>query len=132
MNKKVLIWLVVSVVVVGLIAGGIVLSAKLKNALPQEEKVEITNLVESFGKTIVKVDKASPNEEIAKSVKENYRPFLWDKLLWDWTFSPEKALGRVCSSPWPDRIEILSIEKIDEYDVKVKAIIVIITTKSIL
>jgi len=126
MNKKVLVGLVV--VLVGLVVAGLILSSKMPESLSPEEKQEVTNLVESFGKTIVKVDKASPNEEIAKSVKENYRPFLWDKLLWDWTFSPEKALGRVCSSPWPDRIEILSIEKIDEYDVKVKGNVIWVTS----
>jgi len=124
MSKKVLLWVVVGVIAIGLIAGGFILAQRSKIALPEEDKKEITSVVEGFGKTLSKVDKVAPEEEIAKSVKAYYTPFLTSDLLLEWASRPEKALGRVVSSPWPDRIEILSIEKIDEYTAKVKGYVV--------
>jgi hypothetical protein len=124
MSKKILLWAIVMVIVAGLVAGGVILAQRLKTTLPEKDKTEIASLVENFGKALVKVDKIAPEEEIAKSVKAYYTPFLTPDLLSEWTSHPEKALGRMGSSPWPDRIEILSIEKIDEYTVRVKGNVV--------
>jgi len=122
MNKKVLVGLVV--VLVGLVVAGLILSFKMPESLTKEEKQEVVSLVEGFGKTLIKVDKVMPEENVAKSIKENYSPFLADNLILEWTFDPSKALGRVVSSPWPDRIQILSMEKLDAYTVKVKGYVV--------
>jgi len=122
MNKKVMVGLVV--VLVGLVVAGLILSFKMPESLTAEEKQEITNLIENFGKKLISVDKVAPDDIVSQNIKEVYSPFLTDNLILEWTFDPAKALGRVCSSPWPDRIEILSIEKIDEYDVKVKGHVV--------
>ncbi len=127
MNKKILVGLVV-VVLVGLVVAGIILSIKTSQSLTTEEKQEITNLVEGFGKKLVSVDKVMPDKDVAKSIKENYSPFLADNLILEWTFDPSKALGRVVSSPWPDRIQILSMEKLDAYTVKVKGYVVLVAS----
>ena len=124
MSKKVLLWVVVVVILAGLVSGSVILAQRLKTTLPEKDKTEIASLVENFGKALVKVDKIAPEEEIAKSVKAYYTPFLTPDLLSEWASHPEKALGRVGSSPWPDRIEILSIEKIDKYTAKVKGYVV--------
>ncbi|MGC8758043.1 MAG: M56 family metallopeptidase, partial [Caldisericaceae bacterium] len=123
MNKKTLIAGVV-LILVALIVGLVVLVPKMFDQVTGVEKTEITSLVEDFGKTLSKVDKVAPSDIVSQNIKELYSPFLTDNLILQWTFDPSKALGRVCSSPWPDRIQILSMEKLDAYTVKVKGYVV--------
>ncbi len=123
MNKKVLIGILV-VVLVGLVVAGLILSTKMPRQLNVQEKQEITTFVEVFGITLKKVDMVAPEKDVSENIKEVYVPLLTDNLLLEWTFDPLKALGRVGSSPWPDRIEILSMAKLDEYTVKVKGYVV--------
>jgi len=113
MSKKVLLWAVIGVIIAGLIAGSVIFAQRLKTALPEEDKKEITSVVEGFGKTLSNVDKVAPEEEIAKSINTYYTPFLTPGLLSEWIFNPGKALGRIVASSLPDSIEILSIERIN-------------------
>lgn len=122
MNKKVLVGLVV--VLVGLVVAGLILSFKMPESLTPEEKQEIINLVEGFGEKLVSVDKVAPDGMIAQDIEENYSPFLTDNLILEWTFDSAKVLGRVCSSPWPERIEIVSVKKLDTNSAKVKGNVV--------
>lgn len=126
MNKKVLIGLLVVVLVVLVV--GVILTVKDSQSLSVEEKTEITALIEGFGKKLASVDKVAPDEVVVKSIKENYSPFLSSNLILKWTSNPSEALGRICSSPWPDRIEILSMKKLDANTVKVKGYVVWVTS----
>jgi hypothetical protein len=53
-------------------------------------------------------------------MEENYGGLVSPKLISKWESDPANAPGREVSSPWPDRIEISSIDKItnDSYSVK--------------
>ena len=50
------------------------------------------------------------------------------ELLKEWQNDPQKAPGRVVSSPWPDRIEILSIVKLPDSSYEVKGDIIEVTS----
>ena len=63
-----------------------------------------------------------------KSIEENYAEFVTPTLLEDWMKNPQKAPGRNLSSPWPDRIEILSIEKTVKNAFEVKGEVIEITS----
>ncbi len=121
MSKKVLIGIIVAVIVVGLVITGITLVNKKSTAITDDEKSQITTLVEDFGKKLTSVDILSPEEVIAESIQQNYSPYLTANLLSKWVFDPYQAMGRFVSSPWPDRIEIDSMERIDDNTVKLKA-----------
>ncbi|MFU2158288.1 hypothetical protein [Caldisericum sp. AR60] len=127
MSKKILIAGVV-VILVALIIGLVLLVPKTFSHVTSVEKAEITNLVEGFGKTLSKVDMVALSDIVSQNIKELYSPFLTNNLLSKWTFEPSKALGRVCSSPWPDRIEITSMNKLDKFTVKVKGYVVWVTS----
>jgi hypothetical protein len=54
------------------------------------------------------------------------------ELIEKWIRDPMNAPGRLTSSPWPDRIEILAIDKLaeDRYEVKGEVIEVTSTEKT--
>lgn len=84
---------------------------------PKQDEAAVRNVVENFGKTLRNVSLLSPTS--AQDMEENYKDFLDPALLAQWKEDPSKALGRLTSSPWPDGIEVLSIERFasDAYEV---------------
>lgn len=88
----------------------------------------VKNLVQDFGKKLQMVSlTASPNT-VSKSIRENYGSFLSPALLNKWQSDPKKALGRMVSSPWPDRIEILKMEKTSDSVYKISGEIIEISS----
>jgi hypothetical protein len=83
-------------------------------------KTTVTNLVTDFGHNLQKVSLLAPEDIVKTSIQENYGDLISSNLLSKWQNDPQIAPGRLVSSPWPDRIEILSIEKLTNgtYDVK--------------
>lgn len=80
----------------------------------------VNSLVEEFGKRLQLVSLLAPENVLGESMQENYGEFVSPTLLEQWLKDPVNAPGRLTSSPWPDRIEILGTEKISEgaYEVK--------------
>jgi len=77
----------------------------------QTELTAVENVVEGFGKVLKNVSLLAPEEIAAQSIEDNYKDFLDPALLAQWKTNPSKALGRLTSSPWPDRIEISTIQR---------------------
>ncbi|MBS3902918.1 MAG: hypothetical protein KGZ30_00905 [Anaplasmataceae bacterium] len=90
---------------------------KITQTAPEEE---IRALVTEFGTKLKDVNLLAPKDEVLKAIKENYGSYVSEGLLEGWEMDPERAPGRLTSSPWPDRIEVLSIEvtEDDAYDVQ--------------
>lgn len=88
----------------------------------------ITNLIEGFGSKLQLVSLLSPADVLEESIKENYIDFVSPELITKWTADPESAPGRLVSSPWPDRIEIESIDMISQEEYKVLGKIVEVTS----
>lgn len=81
---------------------------------------EIKALVENFGSKLQLVSLLAPKDMVKKSMQSNYSNYVTKQLLLKWINSPDKAPGRMTSSPWPDRIEVKSVKKLlkNEYEVK--------------
>ncbi|ACV63368.1 hypothetical protein Dtox_2575 [Desulfofarcimen acetoxidans DSM 771] len=92
------------------------------------DKTAIASLVEDFGGKLQTVSLQAPPNIVSKSIQENYGDFISPTLLAEWLSKPENAPGRVLSSPWPDRIEILNIMKLSEQTYKVIGNIIDITS----
>ncbi|MCR4443504.1 MAG: hypothetical protein NUV48_15330 [Peptococcaceae bacterium] len=92
------------------------------------DKAAVASLVEDFGSRLQKVSLQAPKDIVNKSMQENYGDFVSPALLSEWLREPSNAPGRVLSSPWPDRIEILSIEKLSESAYEVKGEIIEMTS----
>lgn len=88
----------------------------------------VAGLVEDFGRRLQKVSLQAPRNIVNKSMQENYGGLVSPSLLAEWAKDPQNAPGRVVSSPWPDHIEILSIEKVSESAYEVKGQIIEMTS----
>jgi len=77
----------------------------------QAEITAVKNTVEDFGKALKNVSLLAPEEIAAQSIEDNYKDFLDPTLLAQWKADSSKALGRFTSSPWPDRIEISTVQR---------------------
>ncbi|HOS68620.1 MAG TPA: hypothetical protein PLG67_07685 [Bacillota bacterium] len=98
----------------------------------ESDKKAVENIVESFGKKLQEVSLLAPEEVLEKSMKESYGDFVTSELIEKWITDPMNAPGRLTSSPWPDRIEILAVEKssVNEYKVDGEIIEVTSTEKA--
>lgn len=101
--------LVIAIIVVVAIVGATLLVASfLNNGGSQEiQKSEVSSLVTSFGKQLQKVSLLAPNA--SSTMATVYGSYVSPQLLAQWQKHPESAPGKATSSPWPDRIEIISI-----------------------
>ncbi|MEQ8196610.1 MAG: hypothetical protein ABRQ27_01135 [Clostridiaceae bacterium] len=94
----------------------------------ESDKSTVKSLVESFGKKLQMVSLLAPADTVSKSLEENYGDFVSADLLGKWKNDPSNAPGRMLSSPWPDRIEVESVEKISDGLYEVKGQIIEITS----
>ncbi|HEY5587161.1 MAG TPA: hypothetical protein VIK78_22090 [Ruminiclostridium sp.] len=92
------------------------------------DKKAVENLIENFGNKLQTVSLQAPQDDLEKSMKENYSALVTPTLLTKWMGKPLDAPGRLTSSPWPDHIVILTIKKLSEYEYEVKGEIIEITS----
>lgn len=126
MNKKILIGILL--VVVLFIAGIFLWNSVALSPTSKEEESQVRTLVENFGSKLKEVYISNPKEIASAKIKELYALFVTPELLLAWMSDPSKAPGRVTSSPWPEKIEIISIEKLDPNTIKVKGKIIYVTS----
>lgn len=62
-----------------------------------------------FGEVLQNVTLLMPPEDVARQMAEHYGPYLTPELLAKWQLDPAQAIGRKVSSPWPDRIEVVTV-----------------------
>ena len=130
MNKKLLIGIgIVLLVVVVFVAGIFFWNFMNPNTIKKDEKAEVTALVENFGLKLKEVSLSDPREKIvSQEIKQVYAPFVSAGLLSDLMNDPARSPGRDVSSPWPEKIEIVSMEKLDSHTIQVKGKIILMTS----
>src|SRR5664280_2589741 len=129
MNKRFLIATgIVLLVVVVFVAGFFFWNFMNPNTIKKDEKAEVTALVESFGSKLKEVSLSAPGEIVSQEIETIYAPFLSSTFLLNLTNDPTRAPGRDVSSPWPEKIEIISMEKLDSYTIQVKGKIILMTS----
>src|SRR5690606_21003737 len=67
-------------------------------------------VIRSFGEALAMVSVLAPADIVRRDVREHYAPHVTPELLASWLDAPAAAPGREVSSPWPERIEIRSVE----------------------
>ena len=107
----------------------VILSACAGSKPALDEEARIQAVVEEFGQKLKLVSLLSPSA--AEDLKTQYSNFVSTPLLQQWMGTPEKAPGRMVSSPWPDRIEISSIRKTMTGEYSVTGNIVEITSAEV-
>lgn len=122
--KKVFLLIIVSMLCISL--GG---CTSIKNQTqdntgtqPNDEadKLSVISVAESFGSRLKMVSLQAPPDVLNKSLTDNYGDLVSPALLAQWQGDPQNAPGRMVSSPWPDRIEVLAADKMadDSYQIK--------------
>jgi hypothetical protein len=89
---------------------------------------DVTALVVKFGQQLKMVSLLAPAETVKSDMDKYYGDLISPDLLSKWEAAPESAPGRMVSSPWPDRIEIQSVEKTEDNTFQVKGEIIEITS----
>lgn len=84
--------------------------APFRDAEGQAEAV-----VEKFGEHLKNVPLTAEPDTVAEAIQTEYAPYVTEALLDRWMKDPLHAPGRETSSPWPERIEVVSLEKVGEY-----------------
>lgn len=89
----------------------------------------VADLVEDFGRRLQNVSLQAPKDVVGKSMQESYGGLVSPSLLAEWMNDPADAPGRVTSSPWPERIEILSVKKQSEDAYEVQGEVIEMTSE---
>ncbi|MEL7603464.1 MAG: hypothetical protein AAGU77_09945 [Bacillota bacterium] len=77
---------------------------------PASDEAAVEALVQAFGKTLQTVsllDEAG----VASAMEAAYGQYVTPELLKAWQAKPAQAPGRMVSSPWPDHIDVFSVQK---------------------
>lgn len=96
--------------------------------IAEKEKNQIQNLVKSFGENLKMVSLMAPEDIVKDSLEENYGELVSPALLEKWQNDPVNAPGRVSSSPWPERIDIESVDKLSDSEYEVNGNIIEMTS----
>jgi hypothetical protein len=126
MNKKILFVSSIFALIVATGVGGYFWAQLDANKIEQGDEAAAKSLVKNFGHTLKNVSLLSPTA--AQDIRKNYKDLIAPELLEKWKADPAKALGRLTSSPWPDRIEIDDIEKTNGHTYRVNGRIIEITS----
>ncbi len=99
------------------------------SSIPSDDEAAVRALAESFGQRLQNVSLLAL--AAAAQIQEQYRDFVSPELLQQWMADPSHAPGRLTSSPWPDRIEIIKIEQQGEGDYLVTGFVIEITSQEV-
>jgi hypothetical protein len=67
-------------------------------------------VVEQLGERMKRVSLLAPDSVLAREIRQAYAPLVTPDLLAAWIAEPARAPGRDVSSPWPERIDIRTVE----------------------
>ncbi len=90
------------------------------------DEAEIVSLVDAFGSRLQAVSLQSPN--FVEEMMAEYAGLVDSSLLEEWSGDPSTAPGRSVSSPWPDRIEVASVDRISPGVYSVSGYVIEITS----
>lgn len=94
----------------------------------EAEKNEVIKFVQSFGGQLKMVSLLAPEDILKETMNEYYGDYVSAELIEKWLKDPVTAPGRLTSSPWPERIEVLAVEKTEENEYIVKGTIIEVTS----
>lgn len=94
----------------------------------EAEKNEVIKFVQSFGGQLKMVSLLAPEDILKENMNEYYGSYVSAELIEKWLKDPVTAPGRLTSSPWPGRIDVLSVEKTAENEYVVNGNIVEFTS----
>jgi hypothetical protein len=85
-----------------------------------EHEKAISELIRDFGSKLKHVSLLAPEDIVKASMQENYGDYVSPALLAQWENDLQNVPGVVTSSPWPERIEIVDIDKLSDYRYRIE------------
>jgi hypothetical protein len=81
-----------------------------------DEERAVREVVKRFGERLNSVNPQAAYDDtvIARHIRVAYGAFVTPALLESWTKNPRNAPGSVVSSPWPEEIELLEAQQVEE------------------
>lgn len=67
-------------------------------------------VAEYLGERMKRVSLMAPDSVVVREIQDAYADAVTTDLLSEWLSDPSAAPGRSVSSPWPERIEVRSVE----------------------
>ncbi|MFA7310185.1 MAG: hypothetical protein WC050_04765 [Candidatus Paceibacterota bacterium] len=107
------------------------LSSRPDSASSQPIDPQVALTVAQFGKQLQKVPLLGSPETTRVTMESSYGPYVTTELLSVWEANPQNAPGRLTSSPWPDRIEILSVDPQADDSYVVHGMVIEVTSNEI-
>lgn len=86
----------------------------------------IRERVVEFGAKLQLVSLLSPTA--ASDIGSQYGSYITSELLTEWQENPAEAVGRNSSSPWPDRIEVVTVSPIGSNQFEVEGNVIEVTS----
>ncbi|HEY0980229.1 MAG TPA: hypothetical protein VGE18_02350 [Candidatus Paceibacterota bacterium] len=130
MKKKTLILIIIGIVA----ATALFVYTRTKEPTVEqivaEEKEAVAATVVAFGGQMKNVPLTAEQDVLSASIKKEYEATVAPALITRWIQSTSQAPGRATSSPWPERIEVISMEKVRDY-YKVSAEIIEMTSAEV-
>lgn len=80
----------------------------------EQDRQAVRSVVITFGQKLQMVSLQAPSEQLRQDLQTHYSELVTPELLAQWQSQPSNAPGRAVSSPWPERIDISSIDKSDK------------------
>lgn len=89
---------------------------------------EVRTVVETLGERMRLVSLLAPDTLVSRALEDAYAPLVTSSLLTRWLADPASAPGRTVSSPWPERIEIQSVESAGAQACRVEGMVVYVAS----
>jgi len=103
-------------------------SLNSSSALTLDEDARVRGVVAEFGTKLQFVPLLATSSERRVAMEQYYGPYVASELIAQWAPEGAEALGRYSSSPWPERIEVVSIEKTGAKAYKVEGNVIEVTS----
>ncbi len=94
----------------------------------ENENNEVIKFIQGFGQQLKMVSLTAPEDVLKSTMEKYFGDYVSAGLMEKWLSDPANAPGRLTSSPWPGRIDVLSTEKTAENEYVVKGTIVEFTS----
>ncbi len=98
------------------------------NQESESDEKAVAKLLTDFGSKVKNVSLLAPENTVKESIQENYGDYVAPGLLARWKNDLQNVPGRVASSPWPERIEIVEMNKLSNYRYRIEAVIIQMTS----
>lgn len=97
---------------IGLLGLAVLLGAGSWFIFYSNDEAEVRQVVTEFGTRLKNVPLTGEGAVVAQSIDTEYVSYATPELIEIWKADPLEAPGRLTSSPWPERIEIVEIQKL--------------------